>query len=88
MKPASSSASGPQSGVQGDDPVGQSRPLPLAARTVPADADDDAVIACALAAKASLIVTGDRDLLVLHPFGEIAILNPTAALQRIQTDAG
>lgn len=60
---------------------------PLIARTVPADADDDAVIACALAAKASLIVTGDRDLLVLHPFRETAILNPTTALQRIQTDA-
>lgn len=54
---------------------------PPIARAVPADADDDAVIACALAAKASLIVTGDRDLLVLHPFQEIAILNPAAALQ-------
>jgi len=36
-------------------------------RTVPADPDDDAVIACALAAKANLIVTGDSDLLSLTP---------------------
>lgn len=61
---------------------------PLIARTVPADADDDSVIACALAAKASLIVSGDRDLLVLHPFQEIAILNPATALQLILTGAG
>lgn len=74
--------------LRGYAALAQTVAAPLIARTVPADADDDAVIACALAAKASLIVTGDRDLLVLHPFGEIAILNPTAALQRIQTDVG
>jgi len=75
--------------LRGYAALAQTVAAPLIARTVPADADDDAVIACALAAKASLIVTGDRDLLVLHPFQDIAILNPTAALQRIQqTDAG
>ena len=74
--------------LRGYAALAQTVAAPLIARTVPADADDDAVIACALAAKANLIVTGDRDLLVLHPFGEIAILNPTAALQRIQTDVG
>ncbi len=74
--------------LRGYAALAQTVAAPLIARTVPADADDDAVIACALAAKANLIVTGDRDLLVLHPFGEIAILNPTAALQRIQADVG
>lgn len=74
--------------MRGYTALAQTVAAPLIPRTVPADADDDAVIACALAAKARLIVTGDRDLLVLHPFQEIAILNPTAALQRIPIDAG
>lgn len=47
------------------------------------DADDDAVLACALAAKADMIVTGDKDLLVLHPFQNIAILSPADALQQL-----
>ena len=37
-------------------------------RTVPNDADDDVVIATALAAQADVIATGDSDLLVLHPW--------------------
>lgn len=49
------------------------------------DADDDAVLACALAAKATMIITGDKDLLVLHPWRNIHILNPADALQRLQT---
>lgn len=47
------------------------------------DADDDAVLACALSARADLIVTGDKDLLVLHPWRDIRILNPAAALRLI-----
>jgi len=47
------------------------------------DADDDAVLACALAARADMIVTGDKDLLVLQPFQGVDILNPTDALQRL-----
>lgn len=54
------------------------KPQPIA-RTV-RDADDDAVIACALAAQANIIVSGDNDLLVLHPFGNIQILNAANAL--------
>lgn len=48
------------------------------------DADDDAVLACALAAKANIIVTGDNDLLVLHPFQGIPILKAGAALALLQ----
>ncbi len=55
-------------------------PIPRTVR----DPDDDAVIAAALAAQANFIVTGDNDLLVLHPYKAIQILNPTDALQRIQ----
>lgn len=47
------------------------------------DADDDAVLACALAANAELIITGDKDLLVLHPFRNIQILNPAEALRKL-----
>ena len=32
------------------------------------DPDDDHILGCALAAEAAVIVTGDKDLLALHPF--------------------
>lgn len=50
-------------------------------RAVPNDIDDDQVIACALAAGAPLIVSGDRDLLVLHPWKGIHILNAAEAVR-------
>ena len=53
-------------------------------RTVPTDADDDAVIATALAAGAELIVSGDSDLLALHPFRGMQILKSADALSFVQ----
>ena len=50
-------------------------------RVVPNDIDDDQVIACALAVGAQLIVSGDSDLLVLHPWKGIHILNAAEAVQ-------
>ncbi len=52
--------------------------------------DDDAVVATALAAKAHVIATGDSDLLVLHPWQEIRILNATDTLQHVlgKTETG
>ena len=50
-------------------------------RVVPNDTDDDQVIAAALAARADLIVTGDSNLLMLHPWRGIQILNAADALQ-------
>jgi len=44
------------------------------------DADDDKILETALAAGAECIVTGDQDLLVLHPFQGIAIITPEAFL--------
>lgn len=44
------------------------------------DPDDDHVLGCALAASAKVIVTGDKDLLSLHPFRGIAIVKPAAYL--------
>ncbi len=48
---------------------------------MPNDADDDVVIATALAAQANVIATGDSDLLMLHPWQGIQILNAADALQ-------
>ncbi len=53
------------------------------AEQVSRDADDDAVLACALSIKADLIVTGDDDLLVLGSFAGIPIVNPAQALALI-----
>jgi putative PIN family toxin of toxin-antitoxin system len=53
-------------------------------RVVPDDPDDDAVIACALAARADLIVSGDKH---LHNLGgqyqDIRIVTPAQAVQLI-----
>ncbi|HBG93235.1 MAG: hypothetical protein A2X54_04630 [Nitrospirae bacterium GWF2_44_13] len=40
------------------------------------DADDDNVLACALAAKAAYLVTGDADLLAVKNFRGVKIISP------------
>ncbi|MBI2320471.1 MAG: putative toxin-antitoxin system toxin component, PIN family [Betaproteobacteria bacterium] len=63
----------------------------LAQRIVPAeigpvvlaDADDNAVIACALAARADLIVSGDPHLLDLKSYQGIPIIGAAEALKRV-----
>ncbi len=50
-------------------------PKPLS-HPVCRDADDNMVLATAIAAKANFIVTGDDDLLVLKKFEDISILSP------------
>lgn len=55
-------------------------PAPLAA-PVSRDPDDDVVLATALAARATLIVSGDQDLLVLGSFADVRILNAAEALR-------
>lgn len=52
-------------------------------RVVERDPDDDHVIACAIAAHADAIVSGDRDLLDLGQHQHIAILTAQQALARI-----
>lgn len=56
-------------------------PKPLA-EPISRDVDDDAVLACAAAARADAIVSGDDDLLSLKSFGSIAILTSAQALRR------
>ena len=45
------------------------------------DPDDDHVLACALGARADLIVTGDSDLLTLKRFEQIPIVTAAEALR-------
>jgi putative PIN family toxin of toxin-antitoxin system len=58
------------------------KPGGLPAR-VSRDPDDDAVLACAVAARADFIVTGDKDLLGLRAYRAIAILSASEALDKI-----
>lgn len=55
-------------------------PTPIPA-TVLTDPDDDHVLACALAAIADLIVSGDKDLLTLKTFREIPIVTAAEAVR-------
>jgi putative PIN family toxin of toxin-antitoxin system len=48
------------------------------------DPDDNRFLAVALYGEADAIVTGDRDLLVLHPFEGIPVLTPADALAAIE----
>jgi putative PIN family toxin of toxin-antitoxin system len=49
------------------------------------DPDDDAVIACAVAASAEVIVSGDDDLLTLKRYEGIEVLKASEFLSRIQS---
>jgi putative PIN family toxin of toxin-antitoxin system len=52
-------------------------PDPLPELTVCRDPKDDIFLALAIGGKASCIITGDEDLLVLHPFKDIPIIAPS-----------
>jgi putative PIN family toxin of toxin-antitoxin system len=47
------------------------------------DPKDNHILELAVSGKTDVIVTGDADLLVLHPFRGIAILNPQGFLKRV-----
>ncbi len=55
-------------------------------RVVPADADDDHVIAVAVAAQASLVVSGDSDLLSMGRYQGIDIMSAAMALQHLSIE--
>ena len=59
----------------------------LAAQCFSRDASDDAFIHAALAAGACRLVSGDDDLLCLHPLETVHILTPRAALDEINQGA-
>ena len=49
------------------------------------DADDDVVLATAVAARAAVIVTGDQDLLVIGRFGDTDVVSPREFLSRLSS---
>ena len=51
------------------------------------DPKDDKFLEVAVAGKADVIVSGDQDLLVLHPFAGIPILPPAAFLQMLDAES-
>jgi hypothetical protein len=54
--------------------------LPESIPRICRDPDDDLIVACAVAGDADVIVSGDRDLLVLERVGDIPILTAAAFL--------
>ncbi|MFN0315948.1 MAG: putative toxin-antitoxin system toxin component, PIN family [Burkholderiales bacterium] len=59
-------------------PIGQNY-----APAIERDPGDDAVLACALAANAQFIVSGDKDLLDIEPFQNILILSQAQTLAQL-----
>jgi predicted nucleic acid-binding protein len=55
----------------------------LVAKTWSSDPDDDAFIRTAFAAGAQRLVSGDDDLLSLHPLSDLWILAPRAAMEAL-----
>jgi putative toxin-antitoxin system toxin component, PIN family len=41
------------------------------------DADDDKFLSLAVGGKADYLISGDQDLLILHPFRNVSIITPT-----------
>lgn len=55
-------------------------------RAVPADPDDDVVVATAIAGNADFIVSGDRHLLELGEHAGIRIISPAMLLVLLEAD--
>ena len=55
----------------------------LVAKTWSSDPDDDAFIRAAYASGAQRLVSGDDDLLCLHPLNDLSILAPRAAIEEL-----
>jgi hypothetical protein len=50
------------------------------------DPQDNIFLECALAGHADFIISGDPDLLVLHPFQNISIINPKEFILKINSE--
>lgn len=79
MAAVGSSAAALVSGYRALATVVRASPVPPTTR----DPDDDEVLACALGAAASLIVTRDQDLLALGEFRGVRILSAREALELV-----
>jgi len=63
-------------------------PAQIANQLFSRDINDDAFVHVALAASATRLITGDDDLLCLHPINALHILTPRAALDEINARGG
>jgi uncharacterized protein len=59
-------------------------PSAVSAQSFSRDVKDDAFVHAAMAAGSSRLISGDDDLLCLHPLGMLHILSPRAALDEIR----
>jgi putative PIN family toxin of toxin-antitoxin system len=59
--------------------------IPDEAITACRDPKDDALLEVAVAGRADVIVTGDEDLLVLHPFRGIGIVGPARFMENLES---
>ena len=50
------------------------------------DPKDQMVLATAISGNAQIVISGDKDLLVLHPYGNISILLPQEFLARFSIE--
>ena len=48
------------------------------------DADDDKFLACALAAEARYVVSGDRDLLAVSPYRGVTVVRPRDFIEKLR----
>lgn len=62
-------------------------PTPATAEKICRDPDDDTILAAAVETGAELLVTGDKDLLVLDPHRHIRIVPPTTFVRMIPRSA-
>ncbi len=61
-------------------------PLTVQVHDVASHPEDDLVLATALSGQADYLITGDRHLLALGNYQEVAILSPRAFLQQLQQE--
>ena len=59
-------------------------PMAIAQRAYSRDPKDDAFVHTALAARASRLISGDKDLLCFHPLDSLQILSPRAGLDELE----
>ncbi|MGD8625067.1 MAG: putative toxin-antitoxin system toxin component, PIN family [Anaerolineae bacterium] len=66
--------------------LGEAADLPESVPRICRDADDDRLIACAVAGEADVIVSGDDDLLALARVGDIPILTASHFLEMLERE--
>lgn len=61
--------------------------IPVYKTIICRDAKDNMILDTALSGNADYIITGDKDLLTLHMFGNVTILTPKAFIQQFKKES-